>query len=271
MTSGLWGVPPMWFVTTSNFRSTNRDRVRIIPTQLHDGKKQIFVSEARFDFLPDRAVVTGEATLRCWLLADDFHHGFEDRTSDTPAHCPEPGGWVCRSGGGRSLASIILVFSPLFDNCFRLLSPFLLRQILRMPHPVATGEVNLPAPIPSSTAAPVELELEHAVAYSVVPNTLHFHPNGVNYVHTVSLSVLVVCPWQHTYLDPASCVGRQVGAAIVVNDLGDPNKQEFLRGHDEAITCLAMSKSGRLLASGQAGRNSDVCVWSFDSRKLLYR
>ncbi len=28
---------------------------------------------------------------------------------------------------------------------------------------------------------------------------------------------------------------------------------------------------GKFIASGQIGENADVCVWSFDTRKLLFR
>ena len=30
-----------------------------------------------------------------------------------------------------------------------------------------------------------------------------------------------------------------------------PNKQEFLQGHADTVSCLAISKSGKFLASGQ--------------------
>ena len=63
----------------------------------------------------------------------------------------------------------------------------------------------------------------------------------------------------------------QVGAAVCINDLNDPHQQSFLRGHDDSISCLTLSKTGRLLASGQKGRNSDVCVWDFNSRTLKFR
>jgi len=31
------------------------------------------------------------------------------------------------------------------------------------------------------------------------------------------------------------------GASIIVGDLTDPHNQYFLRGHDDQITCLAIS------------------------------
>ena len=37
--------------------------------------------------------------------------------------------------------------------------------------------------------------------------------------------------------------------------------QGFLRGHDADITCMAVSRSGRFMATGQRGMNADVRVW----------
>ena len=59
--------------------------------------------------------------------------------------------------------------------------------------------------------------------------------------------------------------------AAVVADLRDPHNQVFLNGHDGPVTCLAMSPDGRLLASGQHGENSDVIVWDFVAKRLLFR
>ena len=90
------------------------------------------------------------------------------------------------------------------------------------------------------------LELEHAIGYSSVCSTLCWHPNGRK----------VVCA---------------AGAAVVISDLTDPHDQSFLRGHDDTVTCLALSPSGGLVASGQTGANADVCVWDFEARALLFR
>ncbi len=79
------------------------------------------------------------------------------------------------------------------------------------------------------------------------------------------------------------CVGdknmfvKGMGAVVVLGDLSDPHKQEFLRAHDEEITALAISPSGNLIASGQKGSRSDknneapLVVWDFASRKELYQ
>lgn len=57
------------------------------------------------------------------------------------------------------------------------------------------------------------------------------------------------------------------GACIVITDLADPHKQDFLREHDDQITCLSISHDGKLIASGQRGDNSDVIIWSYQYMK----
>eukprot|EP00164_Ancoracysta_twista_P003295 GFYU01004401.1.p1 GENE.GFYU01004401.1~~GFYU01004401.1.p1 ORF type:complete len:617 (-),score=197.08 GFYU01004401.1:136-1986(-) len=91
------------------------------------------------------------------------------------------------------------------------------------------------------------IELEHAIGYSGnVQTSLYYHPNGNDAVYVS-------------------------GGSVVIADISDPHNQTFLRGHDDNISCLSMSKTGRLLASGQVGENSDVVVWDFETRKPLYR
>jgi WD40 repeat protein len=91
------------------------------------------------------------------------------------------------------------------------------------------------------------IELEHAIGYSCnVPRSVLFHPNGTDYVY-------------------------MSGGCVVIADTRDAHNQEFLRAHDSNITCLDISKSGQMIASGQEGENSDVCVWDFKTRKLLHR
>ena len=70
------------------------------------------------------------------------------------------------------------------------------------------------------------LELEHAIGYSGrVIQSAYLHPNGKDFVYIA-------------------------GGCIVICDLADPHKQEFLRSHDDQITCLTVSSSGKMLASG---------------------
>ena len=67
------------------------------------------------------------------------------------------------------------------------------------------------------------------------------------------------------------------GCLLVIADVTNPHEQEFLRGHNEAITCLAISPSGALIASGQTSTtrvpNSEatVIVWDFETRKPIFR
>ena len=90
------------------------------------------------------------------------------------------------------------------------------------------------------------MELEHAIGYLSLPGGLYCHPNGTDLIHAA-------------------------GGTVIVADLHDPHRQQILRGHDANVTCLAVSGSGRLIASGQAGENADVLVWDTASRQILYR
>ncbi|CAM9394376.1 unnamed protein product [Discosporangium mesarthrocarpum] len=90
------------------------------------------------------------------------------------------------------------------------------------------------------------MELEHAIGYLGIRGGLFFHPNGKDLVYAA-------------------------GGTVVVRDLNDPHHQGIMRGHDGTITCLSLSKSGRFIASGQGGENSDAIIWSFEDRAILYR
>ena len=49
---------------------------------------------------------------------------------------------------------------------------------------------------------------------------------------------------------------------------------QFLQGHTDRVSCVAVSRSGRYLASGQVthqGYRADVIVWDFETRSLLHR
>ena len=61
------------------------------------------------------------------------------------------------------------------------------------------------------------------------------------------------------------------GASIIVGDLTDPHNQFFLRGHDDQITCIAISNNGALIASGQRGDNSDILIWDYETKKAIFR
>lgn len=57
----------------------------------------------------------------------------------------------------------------------------------------------------------------------------------------------------------------------VLNNFSDPHQQCFLRGHSDYITSMHISSSGRLIASGQQGTNSDVIIWDYESKSIKYR
>jgi cilia- and flagella-associated protein 52 len=94
------------------------------------------------------------------------------------------------------------------------------------------------------------LELEHAIGYNGrVYDSLIYHPNGTDFVY------------------PA-------GGCLVVCDFNDPHNQVFLRGHDEDLSVVVSSLSGRIVATGQQGLNADVVVWQYgegNDKSALYR
>ena len=91
----------------------------------------------------------------------------------------------------------------------------------------------------------VSVEFEHAIGLNVqTKNGLCYHPNGQHYIYSS-------------------------GGNIVIGDLTNPNSQEFLRKHDDSVTCLRLSNSGNLIGSGQQGVNSNVYVWDFNTKEIL--
>jgi len=91
-----------------------------------------------------------------------------------------------------------------------------------------------------------KIELFHGIGYNgSIVNSLILHPNLVEYIYLA-------------------------GGVIVIAEMNDPNKQYFLRGHDNEVRTISLSKNGKLLASGQKGENSDILVWDYHSRRILY-
>jgi len=90
------------------------------------------------------------------------------------------------------------------------------------------------------------MELEHCMGYNgSISNSLILHSNLVEYIYIA-------------------------GGVVIIAEMNDPNKQKLLRGHDDEVTCIALSNNGRLLASGQKGENSDIYVWDYSTRKVIY-
>jgi WD40 repeat protein len=88
--------------------------------------------------------------------------------------------------------------------------------------------------------------------------------------HAIGLNGSALCPL-HMLGQGSSACAYASGASVVLADMADPHRQHFLRGHDDAVSCLAVSASGRLAASGQRGANADVIVWDLEARAPLYR
>ncbi|ETM38661.1 hypothetical protein L914_15104 [Phytophthora nicotianae] len=90
------------------------------------------------------------------------------------------------------------------------------------------------------------MELEHTIGFSAVPNAIHYHPSSRDYVY------------------PA-------GGSVLLTSFQDAHSQLFLRGHGDNVSCIAMSPSGRILASGERGRRADILVWDYSARRLVFR
>ncbi|KAG3120702.1 hypothetical protein PI124_g1432 [Phytophthora idaei] len=90
------------------------------------------------------------------------------------------------------------------------------------------------------------MELEHTIGFSAVPNAIHYHPSGRDYVY------------------PA-------GGSVLLTSFQDAHSQLFLRGHGDNVSCIAMSPSGRILASGERGKRADILVWDYSARRLAFR
>jgi WD40 repeat protein len=97
------------------------------------------------------------------------------------------------------------------------------------------------------------LELEHVIGYTG------------SYVHS-----LVVHPRnKELILFP-------IGAVLVISDIKDTHNQEFLRRHDEAITTLSVSTSGKYIATAQKGSTkkkgniATIVVWDFERKKIIH-
>jgi WD40 repeat protein len=102
--------------------------------------------------------------------------------------------------------------------------------------------------------APVQalIELEHSIGYNArFTDTLKYHPTD-----------------KDTLIYP-------IGGLLVIENLHDKSKQQFLRGHDMEISALAISSSGKLMATGQRGTifqktpEAPIILWSYEQKKPL--
>lgn len=92
----------------------------------------------------------------------------------------------------------------------------------------------------------MSLELDHFIGINTIPNGAIFHPDGQKYIYSS-------------------------GANVVIGDLIDPHAQDMLSKHDDLVSCLTLSPSGTLIASGQKGQNSDIIVWDYLTKKVVFR
>lgn len=94
-----------------------------------------------------------------------------------------------------------------------------------------------------------ELELSAVIGFKgTVPSGLILHPDNEHLIFPL-------------------------GCTVVVRNLIQKT-QAFLQGHDNQVSCITVSKSGRLLASGQKtfmGFTADVIVWDFGQRCEIHR
>ena len=62
-----------------------------------------------------------------------------------------------------------------------------------------------------------------------------------------------------------------LGSTIVIQNIRTES-QAFLSGHNNSIACVAVSASGKYVASGQVthmGFKADIILWDFESRSIL--
>lgn len=65
------------------------------------------------------------------------------------------------------------------------------------------------------------------------------------------------------------------GGLVVIENLHDKHQQDFLRGHDMEITAMAISSSGKYLATGQLGTifqktpEAPVILWDLEAKTPL--
>ena len=64
-----------------------------------------------------------------------------------------------------------------------------------------------------------------------------------------------------------------IGSQIIIRNVLS-RQDSFLRGHDNDISTMALSKSGKYLASGQrtfSGFKADIIIWDLTTLSLIHR
>eukprot|EP00999_Lentomonas_sp_LEN2_P000022 NODE_101_length_2309_cov_86.545371_g80_i0.p1 GENE.NODE_101_length_2309_cov_86.545371_g80_i0~~NODE_101_length_2309_cov_86.545371_g80_i0.p1 ORF type:complete len:654 (+),score=140.80 NODE_101_length_2309_cov_86.545371_g80_i0:177-2138(+) len=95
------------------------------------------------------------------------------------------------------------------------------------------------------------LELASVIGFGgQVPGGLSIHPDGKHLVYPLGSCVMI----------------RRIGS--------DTKAEKFLLGHTDRVSCVTVSKSGNLIASGQIthmGFQADICVFDYHTLKLVHR
>nr|XP_054391401.1 cilia- and flagella-associated protein 52 isoform X4 [Pongo abelii] len=101
----------------------------------------------------------------------------------------------------------------------------------------------------SPEAQVAELELDAVIGFNGhVPTGLKCHPDQEHVIYPLGCTVLI--------------------QAI------NTKEQNFLQGHGNNVSCLAISRSGEYIASGQVtfmGFKADIILWGYKKRELLAR
>ncbi|XP_061088877.1 cilia- and flagella-associated protein 52 [Conger conger] len=64
-----------------------------------------------------------------------------------------------------------------------------------------------------------------------------------------------------------------LGCTVILKSLAH-GKQQFLQGHTNNVSCIAVSKSGKYIASGQVtfmGFKADIIIWDYSKREIYAR
>lgn len=99
-----------------------------------------------------------------------------------------------------------------------------------------------------------QLDLVSTIGFAGdVPGGLLMHPDGNHLIYPLGNTVVIV---------------------DLMTTKQDKSKQRFLSGHTDNVSCIAVSKSGRFVASGQVthmGFKADIIVWDFETKTLIQK
>lgn len=113
------------------------------------------------------------------------------------------------------------------------------------------GDLYLTSLFVTQVEMPVGLELEHALGFTPIIQGLSFHPS-----------------------ERKSIVFYSCGRLLVETNLDDSHQQRILRGHDAIVTCLDVSLTGVMIASGQNVSVDGICyfnIWDYEAGSVRIR